>query len=261
MSITRIKAILLQELYITANALEVIMDIFFFPAMNVIVFGFISIYLSGSESGASDYLLMGILLWQIIYITQYSISVGSLWNVWSRNLSNIFISPISIKEYLSAYVLSGTIKALLTFILFSFIAYLVFDFNILRLGPVSLTLSFINLVLFAVATGIAILGAIFRFGTRIQSLAWGLIFLFQPLTAAFFPLSVLPNWLQKIALLFPPTFVFEAARFGIKTGAVNYRLYTFSFIENTIYLAVALIFFNYMFKKAKDTGQFARNEG
>ncbi len=261
MSLARIKAILLQELYITKHSLEVSMDIFFFPAINIIVFGFISRFLSGNNSGTNDYLLMGIILWQIIYITQYSISVGSLWNVWSRNLSNMFISPISISEYLSAYILSGIIKAFLTFILFSLIAFIIFSFNILDMGSTNIFLSFISLVLFGCSTGIAILGAIFRFGTRIQSLAWGLIFLFQPLTAAFFPLSVLPDWLQKIALLFPPTFVFEAARFGIKTGAVNYRLYTFSFMENTIYIIVALIFFNYMFKKAKDTGQFARNEG
>lgn len=261
MSLNRIKAILFQELYITSNSLEVIMDIFFFPAMNVIVFGFISKFLSGGNQQASEYLLMGIILWQIIYITQYSISVGSLWNVWSRNLSNMFISPISISEYLSAYILSGTIKAFLTLVLFSFLAFIIFGFNILDLGIVNLSLSFINLVLFACATGIAILGAIFRYGTRIQSLAWGLIFLFQPLTAAFFPLNVLPTILQKIALLFPPTFVFEAAREAISSGNVNYQLYTYSFIENIIYVVVSLIFFNYMFRKAKDTGQFARNEG
>ena len=260
MSLTRIKAILLQELFITQNSLEVIMDIFFFPAMNVVVFGFIAQYISGETKGAANYLLMGILLWQVIYITQYSISVGSLWNVWSRNLSNMFIAPISIKEYLLAYVFSGSVKALLTLIAFSLAVFFIFDFNILRLGTLNILLSFINLVLFACATGIAILGAIFRFGTRIQSLAWGLIFLFQPLTAAFFPLDILPNVLQKLALIFPPTFVFEAAREAIRTGGTNWQYYSLSFFENLIYIAIALFFFNYMFRKAKDTGQFARNE-
>ena len=124
MSLDRIKAILLQELFITKHSLEVIMDIFFFPMINVIVFGFISIFLSGaSQKTSANYLLVGVVLWQIIYITQYSMSVSSLWNIWSKNLSNMFITPISIQEYLTAHMLSGLVKGLMTFFIFSLIAF------------------------------------------------------------------------------------------------------------------------------------------
>jgi ABC-2 type transport system permease protein len=262
MSLKRVFGVLLQELYITKRSLEVIMDIFFFPVINVIVFGFISSFLSGGlNNHAANYLLMGMILWQAIYITQYSISVGSLWNIWSRNLSNMFITPLSITEYLSAHILSGIFKAILTFLLFAGLGYFMFDFNIFQLGFVNLSLYFVNLIIFAISTGILILGAIFRYGTRIQALAWGLIFLFQPLTAALFPISVLPNFLQKISLFFPVTYIFEAARKSLVEPGIQWQLITTATIENVIYLALSIIFFQLMFRKAKDTGQFARNEG
>ncbi len=262
MSLSRIKGILTQELYITKRSLEVIMDIFFFPAINVIVFGYISIYLTGNTGNkTANYLLMGMILWQIVYITQYSISVGSLWNIWSRNLSNMFIAPISITEYIFAHIISGITKSALAFFAFSIIALLVFNFNIYQLGFLNLSLFFINLAMFAISTGIIILAVIFRFGTRIQALAWGLIFLFQPLTAALFPVSILPSPLQKLAYFFPPTFIFESARKSLAKPSVNWEMIGIAFLENIIYFVITVCFFNYMFRKAKDTGQFARNEG
>lgn len=262
MSLTRIKAILLQELFITRHSLEVIMDIIVFPMTNVVLFGFISTFLVGStNTSAAHSLLMGMILWQIVYITQYSISVGSLWNIWSRNLSNMFIAPITLTEYMSAYIFSGILKSILTFLIFSFTAIFFFNFNIFELGSINLILFFVNMVIFAASTGMAILGAIFRYGTRIQSLAWGVIFIIQPLTAAFFPVSVLPTPLQKIAYLFPPTYIFEAARTSLNKPGISWDMIGISFVINIAYFILAIIFFNYMFRKAKDSGQFARNEG
>jgi len=129
------------------------------------------------------------------------------------------------------------------------------------MGVWPLALTFVNFVIFAFATGIAVIGVIFRFGTRIQALAWGLIAIFQPLSAAFFPVSVLPKAFRYIAYVFPPTFSFEGARYGlVNHHAVAWNLFGLSFGENVIYFALCAAFFRYLFKKSRDTGQFARNE-
>ncbi len=262
MKIHRIKGILLQEYFITVRSLEVIMDLLFFSVMTVIVFGFMTIFLSGAvNSNVALYLLTGMLLWEIVRITQYSSSVSILWNVWSKNLSNMFISPLSVKEYMTAQVIGGIVKSLLVFTIISLIAKFVFGFDITRLGIVNLFLFFINLSIFAWSIGIVVLAFIFRFGTRIQALAWGLVFLFQPLTAAFFPVKILPGFLQTIAYLLPPTYVFEAARNSLINPSTNWNMFFISFLLNIVYLIPSIYFFSAMFKKSKDTGQFARNEG
>lgn len=261
MSTQRIKAIILQEYFHTLHSMEVALDVIFFPLMSIIVFGFLSVYITSvSNQNVARSLLVGILFWQLVYITQYSVSVGSLWNIWSRNLSNLFTTPLSVKEYLLAHSLSGLAKAIMILILGSLTLAAFFSFDVLSLGVINLLLFFINLSLFAISTGIIILGLIFRFGTRIQAFAWGLLPLFQPLTAAFFPVTVLPPTLRILAYSLPPTYVFEAARQSLVKPGVDWNLALAALGENVLIFAIALIFFHYMFQKSKDTGQFARNE-
>jgi ABC-2 type transport system permease protein len=254
-------AIVRQELYLTLHSIEVIVDVFVFPLVNIVVFGFLSSYLGvGENSLAGQYVISGMLLWQIIWIIEYSVSVGSLWNIWARNLSNLFVAPLQLKEYILAYALSGVLKSFVMLAVSGVLAVYVFNFNLLSLGVVPLILVYLNFAFFSFSFGVIILGLIFRFGTRIQAFSWGLVTIFQPLSAAFYPLSVLPAPIQFIAGLFPSTYTYEAARYALVNHAVNWRLFEISFAQNIFYFVVSVVFFAYMFKKSKDTGQFARNE-
>ncbi|MEN9327919.1 MAG: hypothetical protein RI947_727 [Candidatus Parcubacteria bacterium] len=261
MSINRVKAILLQELYITSQAVEVLMDILVFPIMSIVVFGFLSTYLVGATRQAVGHsILIGMILWQVIFIVQYSVSVGSLWNIWSRNLSNLFITPLSVGEYMLAHTLSGILKAIVVFTISALMSKAVFHVNVFEIGVANILLYFFNLMLFAFSMGIIILGLIFRYGTRIQAFAWGLLPLFQPLSASFYPVSVLPQPLQYISYLLPTTYIFEALRASLETPSIQWQFIGISFVENIIYMTIAIWFFNVMFKKSKESGQFARNE-
>ena len=204
------------------------------------------------------YLLLGMLLWEVVRITQYSISVGAMWEVWSRNLTNLFITPLRLSEYLMAAVISGAIKSALILATVSLIAVLLFDFDITGMGLANLALAFVNLSLFAIAVGLVILSVIFRYGTRIQALAWGVIFLFQPLTAVYFPIDTLPSALETIAYLFPPTYVFEAARDNLSDQRTDWDTVLTAFALNLVYLAAAMAFFGFMYAGSRRSGQFAK---
>lgn len=260
MSCNKIKAILIQEVYITLRSTEVIFDITVFPLASVILFAFLSRYLSSTNPEIAQSVLLGMLLWQLVYIAQYTVCLGSLWNIWSRNLSNMFIAPLSIAEYLTSYSLSAIIKACFILIICFVGLYAFFDFSILKVGFLNLFLYFISLMLFAFTLGYSILGLIFRYGSRINALAWGLLPLIQPLTGSLFPIRVLPGPLQTIAYMLPPTYVFEAARFSLNRGSIEWAILAIGMFENVVYLLLSLWFFRRMFEKSQETGQFARNE-
>jgi len=121
-----------------------------------------------------------------------------------------------------------------------------------------LILAFINLSVFAIAVGLIILGIIFRYGTRIQALAWGVIFLFQPLTAVYFPLNTLPPFLRSVAHLFPPTYVFEAARKNLTDSGTDWGMVLAPMLINIVYIAGSLWFFTFMYRASRRSGQFAK---
>lgn len=262
MSFTRIKAILLQEFFITSRSVEIFMDLFIFPIFtNIIIFGFFSVYLSRSNlTFDPTTVLMGMIFWQPIYIVSYSIGVGTLWNVWSRNLTNMFITPISITEYISAYGFSGVIKGIAIIFLSYIVSFFIFKINIFSIGIFSVLVFLFNVSLFGFSLGVFNLGLIFRFGTRIQALAWGLVGILQPLMAVIYPVSVLPKPLQMLAYIFPPTYIFEAIRKLINGQSDIFNLLSMAFLTNIFWLIFTIYFFNKMFKKSKETGQFAKLE-
>jgi len=161
----------------------------------------------------------------------------------------MFITPLSMTEYVVAQMISGAIKAVVLFGMVSLIALLVFGFNLFAIGFITLALLFVNLLCFAYSIGLIILGIILRMGTRIQALAWGLVLIFQPLSAAYYPLDVMP-----------PPYVFEAARASLSTPGVHWEYMAIAAGQNVLYFALAIWFFAYMYRRSRQIGQFARNE-
>ena len=260
-SVSRIAAVLLQEVYITLRSVEVIVDLPVWSLVTVMVFGFVTLFLSRVMNPIfAQYLYMGTLLWEIIRVAQYSMSLSALWNVWSRNLTNMFITPLSMPEYIVAQMISGAIKAVVLFGLVALIALFVFGLNLFALGLPNLALLFVNLLCFAYSIGLIILGIILRLGTRIQALAWGLVLVFQPLTAAYYPLDVMPPALQSVARMLPPTYVFEAARASLSEPRVHWEFMAIAAVQNALYFGLAVWFFAFMYRRSRQTGQFARNE-
>lgn len=261
MSLTRILAILKQEVYLTRHSFEIIVDFVFFTFINAVVFGFISVWLSGENRLNAFYLIIGMNLWTIVSVTCYSFGNGTLWNIWSRNLTNLFITPLTISEYLSAHAFSAFLKSLGLFAMTAAISFFFFGFNLFELGLLNTLLYFINLSMFGWSLGLIVLGTIFRFGTRIQALAWSTASLFQPLSASLYPVKILPPVLQTVAYLLPPTYVFEAARYNITASETQWPLITMSFGLNLLYLVFAVVIFRWFYAKSKEVGQFAKNNG
>lgn len=261
MSVGRICAIFLQGFFLAKSAIEYWFDLFFFSLMNVILFGLIGRLFSGGSHLGAYYVLIGVLFWEVIRVNQYALSVGSLWNMWSKNLSNVFISPVTAPEYFTAYMLTAVTEGTIMFMLLGVVARFLFGFNILLVGWPLLIASIINCTIFAWTIGLIMIGLIFRFGTRVQALAWGIIFVFEPLTAAFFPVKVLPAILQEIAWGFPPTYLFENLRAAISGGAIVWSGILLATALNLVYFGIAAMIFAAFFRKSKESGQFARMDG
>lgn len=260
--IHRIKGILLQDIYSTRHSFEIFTDVFLFPSFAILVFGLMTRFLSLSTSlETAQFLLLGSFIWEYFRLVQYTVTFVAMWNLWSRNLTNIFITPISNAEFIIASSISGFIKGFLYIIIANVITVSLYDFNIFSIGITTFIFGFLNIWITAIVFGMFVMGLIFRFGTKINSVAWGFIYFLQPITAVFFPVSVLPKAMQYISLSMPHTHVFEAARYALVHKTTDWHSLSWAFGLNIVYLIGVSFVFNYFFTKSKITGQFARNEG
>lgn len=246
------------------RSMETVIDVIVYPIMNVIVFGFISKYLLGSTNqGMFLSLIIAMLFWQVFSTTQYTVSVATLWNMWSHNLTNLFASPLTLFEYFVAHAITALVKAILIFGIGSLIAYLQFGYSVIQLPVLFLLIVMINLYVTGISIGLVLIGFIFAHGTRIQALTWGFVSIIQPLASVFYPLSILPEPFQSIARVLPLTYMFEALRQTILDGAVlpaSQQLLISGSLISFLYLVVSILFFKYLISSSRQSGQFAKND-
>ena len=174
-----------------------------------------------------------------------------------KNIINIFISPISVAELLGAICIVGIIKSIVTTIFLALLAFSLYSFNLMETGP-GLVLFLGNLLLFGWAVGLFTMALIFRYGRAGEALIWGVPFLIQPVSAVFYPVGVLPLWLQKVAWLLPSTYVFEGMRQVLATGVTDMFKLGVSFGLNLVYLLLGSLYFGWMLRRVREMGYLSR---
>ena len=133
------------------------------------------------------------------------------------------------------------------------LAAVLYAFRITDLG-VLLVPFLLNLMLFGWAVALMVTAMILRHGAGAESLAWSVLFGLAPLSAVFYPVAVLPAWLQPVALALPTTHVFEGMRAVLAGGAFQAAHLAWAFALNAILLAAAVAIFVGIFRIARRRG-------
>lgn len=256
----RINAILIRHLYLNKRSLPRLLDIFYWPIMDLLVWGFLSVYLDKMNiSGLNfvGFLIGALIFWDLLTQSQRSVSVSFLEDVWTRNLLNIFVTPLKVSEFLTSTILIGFVRNIFVIIVISVLAFLFYHFNIFTFG-IYLVPFFFNLLLFGWILGIFTTAIILRFGSSAQVLAFGFIFLIQPFSAVFYPLSALPEKVRIFSYILPSTYVFEGMRGVLKNGTFSVTDFLLSLGINAVYFVLVIWFFYAMFSRVKKKGMLMK---
>lgn len=247
-------------MYLYRRSVPRIMEVFYWPLLDLLVWGFITVYLSQFREnlpGFVTFFIGALILWDILFRSQQGISVSFLEDLWAKNLLNLFASPLSPAEYILSLMLVSVAKLIVVATVMTTLAWLFYSFNIFLMG-ISLIPFVLNLIIMGWAIGIITTALILRFGQEAEVLAWALGFLFLPVSAVFYPVSVLPPFLQTIAHYIPASYVFEGMRGVLRSG--DFPLYELlrALGLNGIYVLIAFLFFNWNFKIVKRKGLLVR---
>ncbi|HUK83446.1 MAG TPA: ABC transporter permease [Verrucomicrobiae bacterium] len=260
MNLKRIGALALRYTFLYTRSVPRVAEMFFWPVMDLLVWGFITVYLMRMDNRVPamvTFLLGSMIFWDILYRAQQAVTISFLEDIWARNLLNIFVAPIRIGEFIAATYVVGFVKILITVAVLASLAWWLYSWNLFQMGFGLIPL-FINLLLMGWAVGMVTTALIMRWGQSAEALAWGIPFLIQPVAAVFYPLNVLPKWIQPISLSIPATHVFEGMRQVLNGKGLSAQHLTWAFGLNIIYLIAAALFFRYMFNVAREKGLLAK---
>ncbi len=253
----RVFGIILRHLYNFRRTFDRVVDAFYWPSVDIIIWGLTFSAISKEQGGHAiiyiTNILLAIILWYVVWRGQYEISVNFLEELWSENMVNLFSTPLTLSEWTVALLSLGIIKLLLTVAFTATLAWFLYAVNIFRLGFLLIPF-LVNLLVVGWWFGLFVSSLLLRWGTKIQTLGWAGGYVMVPFSAVYYPLSSLPIWMQRIGQFLPTTYVFEGMRDSIAFGHMPMDMVVKSTVLNVIYFTFMLFLFISSFRKARANG-------
>jgi len=210
----RSTALLLRYLYLLRGSWPRILELTYWPIVQMILWGLITQFFLTNSSWlmqASGVLIAAVLLWDVLFRSQLGVSISFLEEMWSRNLGQLFVSPFRPWEFVASLLTVSLLRTMIGVIPAAFLAIALYEYSIFELG-LPLLAFFMNLLVMGWAIGLLVAATILRYGLGAESLAWLAIFAIAPLSGIYYPISVLPDWLAPVAYALPSAHVFEGMR-------------------------------------------------
>ena len=255
-SIIRIFALVVRYFYLIKTSFPRILELMYWPTFQMILWGLIAKYIASSNDTIiqiGGVLIAGVLLWDVLFRSQLGFSISFLEEIWSRNLGQLFVSPLKPLEMVLSLMTISFIRTIIAMLPAALLAIPLYAFSLFQMG-FSLMLFFSSLLITGWILGIFIIAAIIRFGVSAESLAWGAIFTLAPLSAVYYPVETLPEWIRWLSLSFPQTYVFEGMRDVLFNNNFNLNYFLKSLALNGVYAFIAIIVFLVSFEGARKRG-------
>ena len=173
--------------------------------------------------------------------------------IWSRNFTNLFIAPIKIREIIAALTITAIIRTLIGLVPAVLIAIPLFGVSVLKRG-LPLIFLLISLYLFGITLGLLVTSGLLRYGPSFENIAWASLFFLAPLGCIYYPIEILPGFLQIVAKILPLVHIFEEMRSILMTETVNFLNIFKSIIISMIYFCFGVIVFYISYFGAKKRG-------
>jgi ABC-2 type transport system permease protein len=255
-SLSRIGAMVRRYWYLLRSSWPRILDLIYWPTVQMLMWGFLQMYVAenaGFFARAGGVFIGSVLLWDILFRGQLGFSISFLEEMYARNLGNIMISPLRPVEFVASLMIMSLVRLSIGMVPVTLLAIAFFGFNLWSLG-LALAAFFVNLILTSWSIGIFVSGLLLRNGMGAESLAWTIMFLFLPLTCVYYPVAVLPHWLQYVSWALPPTYVFEGMRALLIDQVFRADLMLEAFAFNAILFTAASIAFLRLLRSAREQG-------
>jgi ABC-2 type transport system permease protein len=260
MNPSRVGAVVLRQLYLYGGSPQRILPMFAWVAIDILLWGFITRYLNQVSHAGFNFvpaLLGAVLLWDFLTRIMQGVTMAFFEDVWSRNFLNFFATPLRTSEYLGGLVLTGIVSSLLGLAAMLAMASAAFGLSFLSYG-VALAPFLMVLFLTGIALGIFGAGVVLRLGPASEWLIWPIPSIVSPFAGVFYPISVLPTWMQAISRVLPPSYVFEGMRQVVAGKPVPWDRMALGGALSALDVVFACLFFAGVYRYAIRTGLIAR---
>ena len=256
MNWNRISGLILRHYYLIVSSFPRILDLIYWPTIQIFLWGFISKFFTlNSEyySNTVGVILTAAILYDFLFRSSISYNMMFLEEIWSRNFTNLFITPLKLSEIIAALTITAIFRTMIGLVPATLLAAPLFGVSIFKLG-LPLFLLLLALYIFGVTLGLLVTSGLLRFGPSFENIAWGSLFFLAPLGCIYYPIEILPDWLQVIAKALPLVHIFEEVRSILIDNVINYYDTLKALVISIAYLIVGISTFYLSYAGARNRG-------
>jgi len=252
----RIWAIIIRHLKTMQRDFNRLSGLLYWSLFDITIIGFTAFWLTQNGSiseSIKNSIIAGTALWQIIVRANLDISVALLEEILSHNMNNLFATPLTIIEWITANTLVAFIFSMFIVVYAGIFVWIFYAFSLLKFGWLLIPLFFV-LLFSGISMGFLAASILVYWGARIQTIVWMMGFMFAPLSGISYDISILPFYLQFFSRMLPMSYIFEVMRMYLMHHVIAWDLLGKSFILVLVYLCITLGLFLIMFEKSKEKG-------
>jgi ABC-2 type transport system permease protein len=260
-SLWRIFGVARRHAYVMQRSPHRLFDVIVWPVVDVLLFGSIGVFAaSRATNGAAQfalYLLVGVILWHVVYQAQISVATGFLEESWSRSVLNLLATPMREWEYVLGVALFGMVKLVAAVGGVTLIVWGAFAFQISSIGFSMVPVAALLLVV-GWSIALFVIGLVLRFGAGAEAFAWGILFVVMPLSGAFYPVEALPAVVQPVAHVLPTTYAFAAGRAVAAGQPMPWDQFAIGAVGSAGLAVLALVYVTWMLRVFRRRGYVTR---
>ena len=252
----RIAAVVERHWYLIGGSWPRFLDLCYWPLVQMVLWGFIQSFMATQSSyfaqGAGMF-LGAVMLWDTLFRGQIGLSVSFFEEIYSRNLGHLLATPLSPGEYMVSLMTTSLLRTSLGLFPSTLLAIWFFGFNIYGLG-LSLAAFYASLIIFGWSVGLVVSGLVLRYGLGAEGFAWALLFAVAPVCGVYYPVTILPWWLQAVSHILPASYIFEGMRAIVLHREVHTDLLLVAGALNLLWLAIGVAAFLTFYRSVRDRG-------
>ncbi len=175
----------------------------------------------GNVSRFTLYLMIGTLVWHFLSVIFTIVSEVIQWERWEGTIEYTLMAPVNRSVHLIGQTFFGIVYGLLTTLLIGAVMTVFFEIDLRQANLIG-------------AFGVLILGSVSLIGISIFASILPLLYpergaqmthivqaVFLLVSGIYYPVSVLPEWMQVLSRVSPVTYVLDGVRAAIMDGASN----------------------------------------
>jgi ABC-2 type transport system permease protein len=209
----RLTAFAYRNLIMARRNVFFVFELTFWPGVAMLSHGLLTRFLDLTPQ-MTAFILVGTVALSAVQVCQLDVAYAVLFDIWSKSMKHQFLTPVRIHHLAIGSWLVGVGRGVIVWALMALIGGRAFGFDFLGPGPLRVGLFLLGCFLTALVIGLLVCSLVLLFGTRAETSAWAAVNFFVMLGGIYYPVSVLPGWVQVISAGIPLTYFLDGIRAG-----------------------------------------------